>query len=98
MKLSLLADPPLLDVNYPGNHTVVEKENVTFQCKVTAANPAPNITWYNIKANRTELSYGEKLTLTNVSRARAGKYHCEATNGIGSPVVSRISNFNVLCK
>ncbi|KAL9951761.1 hypothetical protein ACROYT_G044485 [Oculina patagonica] len=89
-------DPPSLDVNYPRNHTVIEKENITLQCKVTASNPRPNITWYNITSNSTELSYGEKLTLTNVLRVHAGKYYCVVTNGIGSPVVSRTSDVNVL--
>jgi len=58
---------------YPQNHTIVEGGNLTLQCRVTAANPEPNITWYSVTANSTALSYGANLTFVNISRSDAGK-------------------------
>ncbi|KAJ7383358.1 carbohydrate binding [Desmophyllum pertusum] len=36
--------PPSLYVAYPRNHTTVEGVNLILQCRVTAANPEPNVT------------------------------------------------------
>ena len=95
----LIADPPLLDFSYPRNHTVVERGNLTLQCKVTASNPRPTITWYNGTANSTGFSYGSNLTLTNILRVHTGRYYCVADNGIvSSAAVSGIGNVDVQCK
>ncbi len=95
---NLFADPPSLNDVYPRNHTVVEGVNVTLQCKVTAANPKPNITWYSVTANNTVLWYGVNLTFTRISRSDAGQYYCVVVNGIGQAVTSRISTIDVQCK
>ena len=93
------SDPPSLDPSYPRDHTVMEDANVTLHCKVTAANPRPNITWYNVFANRsTVLSFGVNLTFVTIQRSDAGKYHCVATNGIGQAAISRVSTVDVQCK
>lgn len=92
------ADPPPLDANHPCDNTTVEGENLTLQCRVTAANPEPNITWYSVTANNTALSYGFNLTFINISRSDAGKYYCLADNGIERAVKSRIATTEVLCK
>jgi len=96
--LHLFSDPPSLDAMYPQNHTIAEGENLALQCRVTAANPQPNITWYSVTANSTALSYGANLTFVNISRFAAGMYYCVAGNGIGKDVTSRVSTIDVLCK
>jgi len=94
----LFSDPPSLDAMYPQNHTIVEGENLALQCRVTAANPEPNITWYSVTANSTALSYGANLTFVNISRFDAGMYYCVVGNGIGKAVTSKVSTVDVLCK
>ncbi|KAL9951750.1 hypothetical protein ACROYT_G044474 [Oculina patagonica] len=89
---------PSLDALFPCNHTAIEGVNLTLQCKVTAANPKPNITWYSVTANNTILWYGVNLTFTRISRSDAGQYYCVVGNGIGQAVTSRISNIDVQCK
>ena len=92
------ADPPSLDSSFPYNHTVTEGNNLTLQCKVTAANPTPNITWYNVSATKTLISYKDNLTFGLITRSHAGRYHCVVENGIGQAAVSRISTVDVQCK
>ena len=96
--LPLLSDSPSLDPKYPSNATIVEGGNLTPQCRVTAANPEPNITWYRFTANNTALSYRANLTFVNASRGDAGKYYCVAGNGIGKAVTSAISTVDVQCE
>ncbi|KAL9951754.1 hypothetical protein ACROYT_G044478, partial [Oculina patagonica] len=90
--------PPSLDDVYPHNHTTIKGGNLTLQCKVTAANPKPNITWYSVTANNTVLWYGVNLTFTRISRSDAGQYYCVVGNEIGQAVTSRISTVDVQCK
>ena len=92
------ADPPSLDSSFPCNHTVTEGNNLTLQCKVTAANPTPNITWYNVSTNKTLISYKDNLTFGLITRSHAGRYQCVVENGIGQAAVSRISTVDVQCK
>ena len=92
------ADPPSLDSSFPYNHTVTEGNNLTLQCKVTAANPTPNITWYNVSTNKTLISYKDNLTFGLITRSHAGRYQCVVENGIGQAAVSRISTVDVQCK
>ena len=92
------ADPPSLDSSFPYNHTVTEGNNLTLQCKVTAANPTPNITWYNVSTNKTLISYKDNLTFGLITRSDAGRYQCVVENGIGQAAVSRISTVDVQCK
>lgn len=96
-KLRLFSDPPSLDDVYPRNHTTVEGVNLTLQCKVRAANPQPNITWYSVTANNTALSHGVNLTFSSISRSDAAQYYCVAENGIDQGVTSRISFIDVQC-
>ena len=92
------ADPPSLDSSFPYNHTVTEGNNLTLQCKVTAANPTPNIRWYNVSATKTLISYKDNLTFGLITRSHAGRYQCVVENGIGQAAVSRISTVDVQCK
>ncbi|KAJ7383360.1 hypothetical protein OS493_028438 [Desmophyllum pertusum] len=94
----LFSDPPSLYAAYPRNHTTVEGVNLTLQCKVTAANPVPNVTWYSTTANNTALSYGVNLTFSSISRSDAGQYYCIVENGIGQAAASGISTVDVQCK
>ena len=41
---------------------------------------------------------GGLLSMTNVSRAYAGEYVCNADNGVGGQPVRRVVRLNVLCK
>ena len=41
---------------------------------------------------------GGLLSMTNVSRAYAGEYVCNADNGVGSQPVRRVVRLNVLCE
>ena len=94
-----IVDEPFLDANYPQDHSVVEGDNLTLQCRVTAANPVPNVTWYRVnKKLDTVHSYGVNASFVNISRTYGGKYYCVARNGIGKAAVSRFSFVNVLCK
>lgn len=92
------ADPPSLDSSFPYNHTVTEGNNLILQCKVAAANPTPNITWYNVSATKTLISYKDNLTFGLITRSHAGRYQCVVENGIGQAAVSRISTVDVQCK
>ena len=85
-------------MSYPRNHTVIEGSNLILQCAVTAANPLPNITWYNAQARNTEISNSSSLNFINISRDRSGRYYCVARNGIGLAVISRMSTIDVQCK
>ena len=77
---------------------VVEGSNITLQCKVTGANPKPNITWYGVSTNSTPISYEDNLTFTRIPRSHAGKYYCVVDNGIGDVAESRICTVDVQCK
>ena len=93
-----LLDPPFLDSSYPRNHTIAEGSNLTLLCKVTAANPEPNITWYSFTSNNTALSHGVNLTFVNISRNHAGKYYCVVDNGIYGALLSSTSAVDVQCE
>lgn len=90
--------PPSLDAKHLSKVTIVEGGNLILQCRVRAANPEPNITWYSVTANNTALSYGANLTFVNISRGDAGKYYCVAGNGIVKAVTSGISVIDVHCE
>ena len=94
----VFADSPSLNASYPRDHTVVEGTNLTLRCKLTAANPPSNITWYNASSNSTALATGENFTFQNILRSDAGQYYCVAENGGGQATISRISTVDVLCK
>ena len=85
-------------MSYPRNHTVIEGSNLILQCAVTAANPLPNITWYNAQARNTDISNSGRLNFVNISRDQSGRYYCVATNGIGLAVISGMSTIDVQCK
>ena len=95
---SPLLDPPFLDSAYPRNHTIAEGSNLTLHCKVTAANPEPNITWYSVASNNTALSHGVNLTFINTSRNHAEKYYCVVENGIYGALTSSTSTVDVQCE
>ena len=98
MIFTYFSDPPSLVEAYPQNQTAVEGSNVTLQCKVTTANPKPNITWYSVTSNNTVLWYGVNLTFSRISRSDVGQHYCVVENGIGEAVTSRIVTVDVQCK
>lgn len=91
-------DSPSLNFSYPRSHTVVEGSNLHLHCVVTEGKPRPNITWYNARANNSELSNSTSLSLFNISRDQAGEYYCVGTNGIGPVAISRMGVVDVQCK
>ena len=98
IKAVWFTDSPSLIGSHPLHNTLVEGENLTLQCTVTASNPEPNITWYRAAANDTPLSYGVNLTFINISRSHMGKYYCVVSNGVGNRAISRTATVNVLRK
>ena len=91
-------DSPSLNFSYPRSYTVVEGSNLHLHCVVTAGKPRPNITWYNARANNSEVSNSTSLSLFNISRDQAGEYYCVGTNGIGPAAISRMGVVDVQCK
>ena len=89
--------PPQLDDNYPQDKTLVEGDELVLNCKVDAADPAPNITWKKLDEDGRSFDVGETLKFT-ANRTDDGKYHCFAENGIGDIVMSRVATVVVHCK
>ena len=75
---------------------VNETQNATANCKVIAANPAPNIT---IKDNNNQIipHIGGQAKLERITRAQAGGYSCMADNGVGG-VAALKATLNVNCE
>lgn len=92
------SDPPSLVDVINQTHAVVEGVNVTLQCKVIAANPEPNITWYSVTTNSTALTHAVNLRFSNISRSSAGKYYCVVDNGIGPKMTSGTTTLDVQCE
>ena len=59
------------------SHSVRENDNKAITCEVTANPAASDVVW---KYNGNVIHRVETLTLTNVKRAQAGTYTCEARN------------------
>ncbi|XP_041959453.1 B-cell receptor CD22-like [Alosa sapidissima] len=82
-----------LDVHYAPrklsaspNHSgeIAEGSSVTLTCSSDANPPVENYTWYRRTAAETvRVGTGERINF-NLTPDRAGLYHCEAHNGVGS--------------
>ena len=60
----------------------MEGETVNVSCSVDSSPPA-SVVWRHEDTGDV-VSSGHRLLLTAISRTRAGRYICEATNSIGS--------------
>ena len=87
--------PPLITFSLTPN-TVNEGQNATAECKVNAANPAPNITIMD-NINQDIPHVGGQATMSHRTRNQAGRYTCMATNGIGG-VATVTANLTVYCE
>ncbi|XP_076140916.1 B-cell receptor CD22-like [Alosa pseudoharengus] len=82
-----------LDVHYAPrklsaslNHSgeIAEGSSVTLTCSSDANPPVENYTWYRrTTAETVRVGTGERITF-NLTSDRAGLYHCEAHNSVGS--------------
>ncbi|XP_065055821.1 hemicentin-1-like isoform X1 [Rhopilema esculentum] len=81
---------PLISV--PSSLTVNEGKNVTLNCTVVVANPAPAITWKG-PANNVLSHTNGVLFMPSVSRSQNGTYTCQASNGHGMPATKTSSLF-----
>ncbi|KAK3095752.1 hypothetical protein FSP39_018587 [Pinctada imbricata] len=73
------------------NHTLLEGQNVVFECRFAGV-PVPKVSWFrnNPDGSRTEITTGivsipggSQLELQRVSPVDKGEYTCEADNGLG---------------
>ena len=86
----MVSVPPSLTTK-PSDQTVLENQEVTFQCTATG-NPAPRIKW--IKAGKT-LIEGDILTFKAIKNT-SGQYWCSAENGLD--LANASAYLDVQCK
>lgn len=86
-------DKPMAEVPSP-DVTVNETNDLSIQCQTTG-NPTPVVTWIK-NGTISTFAHGSTLTLTNVTRHRAGTYHCRAVNILGTVTAS--VHLTVQCK
>ena len=75
---------------------VNETQNATADCKILAANPAPNIT---IRGNNNQIipHIGGQAKLELITKSQAGEYSCIADNGVVGATTST-ATLNVNCE
>lgn len=81
------------------DHSVTERSDLNLYCGASGE-PAPSITWTRVFENGSEsqvLQTGTSWNIVSIKQTDAGKYHCTANNGVGSPVSHTIT-VNVLCE
>ena len=76
----------------PSDQTVMEEDQVMFNCSATGS-PVPNITW--IKDGKT-VGEGDVFSF-EATRGHSGIYRCLADNGIEKNIETSFL-FNVQCK
>ncbi|XP_046562036.1 B-cell receptor CD22-like [Haliotis rubra] len=99
----MISNNVTLDVKYPptvaidavspcsGFTFLVNEANVTLNCSVKGANPAPTtFTWYH---GDVTLQNGSNpiYTLGRVTRSSRGRYRCTADNGISPPGLANVT-------
>ena len=74
---------------------IVKKEGENFKvyCNMTGF-PEPTVIWKNVKSGN--LTEGNWLNITNITRAQAGEYRCIANNTCGNE--STVVDIDVQCK
>ena len=90
--LTILVTVPTSLTTKPSDQTVIENQEVTFQCTATG-NPAPNIKW--IKDGQP-VGNGDILSF-KAKRSDSGKYWCTAENGL-DVTVNASAYLDVQCK
>ena len=59
-------------------------------------NPAPVITWFDVREKRDHNATGGSLTVVEAKRKNSGEYECRARNYLGNSTAR--SAINILCK
>ena len=72
---------------------VIERRNISLICN-TSGTPQPTVFWFDVASGQVINS--SVLEFTNINRAKAGEYRCEASNECGS-AVEEVS-VTVLCE
>ena len=62
--------------------SAVEGETVSLECLVSSS-PAASVVWRHQETGDI-LSHSQQLHLPAISRSRAGRYVCQATNKVGT--------------
>ncbi|ODN05030.1 Lachesin, partial [Orchesella cincta] len=96
--LQVVVPPNILDEDSSESHVAVrEHQNITLSCKAEGF-PEPRITWKREdgqpfaldRRKKVNMSEGERLHLTKISRLEMGAYLCIASNGVPPSVSKRI--------
>ncbi|CAL1281289.1 unnamed protein product [Larinioides sclopetarius] len=92
---ALIVHEPTTWVKEPEDIEVLEGSSINLPCIATGL-PKPSIRWYkynnihesakNMSKTRIEVKSNGSLSIPKVSINDAGKYECEAENGLGSPL------------
>ena len=84
---------PVAIVKQAENKITVEGADIKVYCNVTGILD-PTVIWRNV--NSGEISEGNLLNITNITKAQAVKYMCTANNTCGAD--STMVNIDVQCK
>lgn len=97
--LFFLIDKPEITSTKDSLYRVIEGQNITLDCVLTAANPNTSIewTWYNSNNTKNVIKRRPIYTIFNIQRNNTGTYSCSASNIIGTSVPVSI-DVDVQCK
>ncbi|KAL7852253.1 hypothetical protein SRHO_G00180380 [Serrasalmus rhombeus] len=85
LTLNVLYPPKSISVSISPSGEIVQGSSVTLTCSSDANPPVQNYTWFK-KPNKGALqkSTSQIYSISNISSADSGEYHCMATNKHGS--------------
>ena len=87
--------PVPLTVGQTKNKTVHEGDNAELYCNISGI-PDPTVIWTKVLDGDYNAEEGKLLNITNITRAQAGKYKCNANNTCGEE--SLVAYIDVQCK
>ena len=77
------------------NKTLQEGDNAELYCNMSGF-PDPTVMWTKVQDGDYNAEEGKLLNITNITRAQAGKYKCNANNTCGEE--SAVAYIDVQCK
>lgn len=77
------------------NKTVHEGDNAELYCNMSGI-PDPTVIWTKVQDGHYNAEEEKILKITNITRAQAGKYKCNANNTCGEK--STVAYVDVQCK
>lgn len=77
------------------NETAHEGDNAELYCNMSGI-PDPTVIWTKVRDGGNNAKEGKLLKITNITRAQAGKYKCNANNTCGEE--SAVAYIDVQCK